>query len=157
MVKEELAKEFPLFSSLSEKEIEEISKYLNYKVFPKGEVLFEEGDPGNWIFFIVRGKVGLFRSDPFGNDVKVASVDAGAPLGELSFFSNHYHSSKAVALKETHALILEKEGYEKLKQEDPNLAVKLLEAITKIIAERLKDMNKKFVDTVCFIWGGPKG
>ena len=157
MVKEELAKEFPLFSSFSEKEVEEIAKYLNYEVFPEGEVLFEEGDPGDWIFFIVKGKVGLFRSDPFGNDVKVAAIDAGTPLGELSFFSDHYHSSKAVALKETHALVLDKEGYEKLKQEDPALAVKLLEMITRVIAERLKEMNKKFVDTVCFIWGGPKG
>jgi CRP-like cAMP-binding protein len=77
-------------------------------------------------------------------------------LGELSFFSSKLHSSKGVALKETHALILTKEGYEKLKEEDPHLAVKLLEAIARVIAERLKEMNKKFVDTTCFIWGGPK-
>ena len=157
MAKEELAKEFPLFSGYSEQEIKELARYLDYEVYPEGEILFEEGDSGDWIFFIVKGKIGLFRSDPFGNEVKVASVDAGTPLGELSFFTNHYHSSKAVALKETHALVLSKEGYDQLKEEDPTLAVKLLEVIVKVIAERLKDMNKKFVDTVCFIWGGPKG
>ncbi len=156
MVKVELAKEFPLFSTFSERELEEIAKYLDYKVYPKGEVLFEEGDPGDKIFFIVKGRVGLYRPDPFGNEVKVAVSEEGTPLGELSFFSSKLHSSKGVALKETKALILSKEGYEKLQKEDPQLAIKLLEALARVIAERLKEMNKKFVDTTCFIWGGPK-
>ncbi|RUM45510.1 MAG: hypothetical protein DSY35_00630 [Desulfurobacterium sp.] len=156
MVKVEMAKEFPLFSNFTERELEEISRYLEYKVFPKGEVLFEEGDPGDKIFFLVKGRVGLYRPDPFGNEVKVAVSESGTPLGELSFFSSHFHSSKGVALKETHALILTREGYERLKEEDPRLAVELVESLAKIIAERLKEMNKKFVDTVCFIWGGPK-
>jgi CRP-like cAMP-binding protein len=123
MVKVEMAKEFPLFSSFTEKELEEISRYLEYRVFPKGEVLFEEGDPGDKIFFLVRGRVGLYRPDPFGNEVKVAVSEEGTPLGELSFFSSKLHSSKGVALKETHALVLSKDDYEKLKQEDPMLAV----------------------------------
>jgi CRP-like cAMP-binding protein len=156
MVKVEMAKEFPLFSSFTEKELEEISRYLEYRVFPKGEVLFEEGDPGDKIFFLVRGRVGLYRPDPFGNEVKVAVSEEGTPLGELSFFSSKLHSSKGVALKETHALVLSKDDYEKLKQEDPMLAVKLVEVLSQVIAERLKEMNKKFVDTACFIWGGPK-
>ncbi len=156
MVKVELAKEFPLFSRFTEKELKEISNYLDYRVFPKGSVLFEEGDPGDKVFFIVKGRVGLYRPDPFGNLVKVAVSEEGTPLGELSFFSNRFHSSQGVALKETHALILTKDGYEKLKSEDPQLAIKLLEEIAKVIAERLKEMNKKFVDTTCFIWGGPK-
>ncbi len=156
MVKVELAREFPLFENFTEKELQEIANYLDYKVYPKDEVLFEEGDPGDKIFFIVKGRVGLYRPDPFGNMVRVAVSEEGTPLGELSFFSNKLHSSKAVALKETHALILTREGYEKLKEEDPQLAIKLLEEIARIIAERLKEMNKKFVDTTCFIWGGPK-
>ncbi len=156
MVKIELAKQFPLFESFSEKELQEIAQYLDYVVYPKGEVLFEEGDPGDKIFFIVKGRVGLYRPDPFGNPVKVAVSEEGTPLGELSFFSNRFHSSKGVALKETHALVLTREGYERLKEEDSKLAVKLLEALAKVIAERLKEMNKKFVDTTCFIWGGPK-
>ncbi len=156
MVKVELAKEFPLFATFTEKELEEIAKYLDYKVYPKGTVLFEEGDPGNKIFFIVKGRVGLYRQDSFGNEVKVAVNEAGTPLGELSFFSNKLHSSKGVASKETYTLILTREDYEKLKEEDPQLAIKLLEAMVKVIAERLKVMNKKFVDTTCFIWGGPK-
>jgi hypothetical protein len=103
-----------------------------------------------------KGRVGLYRPDPFGNEVKVAVSEFGTPLGELSFFSNKLHSSKGVTLKETYTLILTREGYEKLKEEDPKLAIKLLEAMVKVIAERLKEMNKKFVDTTCFIWGGPK-
>ncbi|SMO34003.1 Cyclic nucleotide-binding domain-containing protein [Balnearium lithotrophicum] len=156
MVKVELIRNFPLFRNFTEKELREISEYLDYKVFSKGEVLFEEGDPGDRIFFIVKGRVDLFRPDAFGNPVKVAVSQEGTPLGELSFFSNHFHSSRAVTPKETHVLILTREGYEKLKKEDPQLAIKLLEELAKVISERLKEMNKKFVDTTCFIWGGPK-
>jgi len=156
MVKVELAKEFPLFKNFSESELKEISKYLEYRTFSKGDVLFEEGDPGDKIFFIVKGRIDLFRTSNFGEPVKVAVCNEGTPIGELSFFSNHLHSSKGVASKEAKVLILSEEGYEKLKKEDPQLAIKLLEEIARIIAERLKQMNKKFVDTTCFIWGGPK-
>lgn len=156
MVRIKLAKEFPLFATFTEKEVEEIASYLDYRVYQKNVVLFEEGDEGNKIFFIVKGRVGLYRPDPFGNEVKVGVSESGTPLGELSFFSNRLHSSKGIASKETHTLVLTKEGYESLKKEDPQLAIKFLEAMIKVIAERLKDMNKKFVDTTSFIWGGPK-
>ena len=156
MVKVELAKEFPMFSGFSQKELEEIAQYLNYEVFQKGKVLFEEGSKGERVFFIVKGEVSLYRTDSFGNEIKVGVSESGTTLGELSFFTNHFHSAKAVVSKETHALVLTEEGYKRLKEQDPVLCVKLLEAILKVVAGRLKEMNKKFVDTTTFIWGGPK-
>ncbi len=156
MVKVELAKEFPLFKGFTEKELKELADYLDYKVFPEGEVLFEDGDPGDRIFFLVRGRVALYKVDPFGHELKVAVSPEGTPLGELAFFSSGIHSSKGVTMKETHVLVLTRDAYERMKKEDPNLSVKFLEEMLKVMAARLKDMRQKFIDATSFIWGGPK-
>jgi CRP-like cAMP-binding protein len=156
MVRLELVKKFPLFDELNEKEKELLSTYLKDVSYHAGDTLFNEGDPSGRIFFLVEGAVGLFRPDPFGNEVRVAVSDRGTPLGELSFFTGRFHSLKGVALKDTKALLLTKESYQKLKEDNPSLAVKLIESITRTVARRLEEMNMKFLDAVSFIWGGPK-
>jgi len=156
MVKVELAKKFPLFEGFKGNELKELADYLDYKIFPEGEVLFEDGDPGNNVFFILKGRVGLYKVDPFGHELKFAVSPEGTPLGELAFFSSKIHSSRAVTEKETHVLILTRENYEKMKREDKELAIKFLEEMLKVMAARLRDMRQKFVDATSYIWGGPK-
>ena len=48
-----------------------------------GEVLFEQGAMGELIYFVDEGEMEVFRRDPAGNEVVLATVGPGNYFGEL--------------------------------------------------------------------------
>ena len=150
MVKSCLVETCKLFDEFDEKEKELLSEILNEIEFQEKDVIFDQGDKAEEVLFVREGRIGLYRSDNFGNWTKVALVNGGTPLGECSFFLETSHSLRAVAETDVKALSLSKEGYSYLKEEYPQIAIKLLEVVATIISIRLKEEDKKFADIFCF-------
>ena len=73
----------PLFSSCSKKDLARIVKVADEVTFKAGRVLTEQGQPGREAFIIVKGKATVRR-----NGKKLASIGAGAMVGELSLLDN---------------------------------------------------------------------
>ena len=150
MVKTSQVSECKLFSVFKQEEKEVLSSLLREVSFKEGELLFEEGTVADEVFFIREGKVGLYRRDNFGNLTKVAEVHGGTPLGECAFFLRAPHSLRALAERNVQAFSLSREGYEVIKEEHPEIAIKLLEVINGVMSQRLKEEDKKFADIFCF-------
>jgi CRP/FNR family transcriptional regulator len=150
MVKSCLVETCKLFDEFNEKEKELLSEILSEVEFQKEDVIFDQGDKAEEILFVREGKIGLYRSDNFGNWTKVALVSGGTPLGECSFFLETFHSLRAVAETNVKALSLSKEDHSYLKEKYPQIAIKFLEVVATIISIRLKEEDKKFADIFCF-------
>jgi len=150
MVRTSQVSECRLFSVFDQEEKEVLSSLLREVSFKEGELLFEEGTVADEVFFIREGKVGLYRRDNFGNLTKVAEVHGGTPLGECAFFLRAPHSLRALAERSVQAFSLSREGYEVIKEEHPEIAIKLLEVINGVMSQRLKEEDKKFADIFCF-------
>ncbi|GAB6077073.1 Crp/Fnr family transcriptional regulator [Desulfurobacterium crinifex] len=150
MVKSYLVETCRLFDEFNEKEKELLSEIFNEIEFQKGDVIFDQGDKAEEVLFVREGRIGLYRSDNFGNWTKVALVNGGTPLGECAFFLETFHSLRAVAETDVKTLSLSKESYSYLKEEYIQIAIKLLEVVTNVISVRLKEEDKKFADIFCF-------
>jgi len=64
------------------------------KEFPKGTILFNEGDEGKEMYLINSGEVKLSRKTPQG-DVVLARLGFGEFFGEMSVITNQPRSIKA--------------------------------------------------------------
>ncbi|WP_456455074.1 Crp/Fnr family transcriptional regulator [Thermovibrio sp.] len=137
-------KECKLFDNFDEEELEILKEVLEKVNFKQGELIFDEFQPANEIFFITDGRIGLYRSDNFSRWMKVAHVYPGTPLGECAFFLNSSHSLRAIAEEPVKAFMIRKEGWEKLKERAPKAFLKLMENILSIIAQRLKSEDFKY-------------
>ncbi|WP_457678926.1 Crp/Fnr family transcriptional regulator [Thermovibrio sp.] len=145
-----------LFSQLSEKEKEVLKEFLEPVFFKEGEIIFDEFQRADSIFFIYEGVIGLYRSDNFGRWTKVAIVYKGAPLGECAFFLQKPHSLRAVAERPLKALKLTREKAEVLKEKFPSLYLKLLEKILAVMSQRLKSEDAKY-SQICGFFSVPGG
>ncbi|RKQ63563.1 hypothetical protein C7457_0437 [Thermovibrio guaymasensis] len=145
-----------LFSDFSPIEKGTLSGVLIPVSFSKGEILFDEFQEADSVYFIMEGSVGLYRSDNFGRWTKVALIYKGTPLGECAFFLNAPHSLRAVAESPVKALKITKEGAESLKREAPKVYAKLVEKLVSVMAERLKSSDFKF-SQICGFFSVPGG
>ena len=72
---------------------------MNKAVFKKGEVIFRQGDPGNCMYDIVWGSVGVYAEYGTPNEKKLAELRAGDFFGEMGLLEQSPRSATVVALE----------------------------------------------------------
>jgi CRP-like cAMP-binding protein len=66
--------------------------------WPKKAVLFHEGDPGEAMFLLARGRIGLHKLTPDGHEVVIKVIKPGEVFAEVILFEEKSYPVTAVAL-----------------------------------------------------------
>ncbi|EQC47081.1 cyclic nucleotide-binding domain protein [Bacteriovorax sp. BSW11_IV] len=75
--------------------------------FKKGQVLYVEGEPSNYVYLIKSGIVKLIKEDA-GRLVAIARLKDKEFIGLESFFSDSSRKESAVAVEETNAFMIKR-------------------------------------------------
>ncbi len=133
---EALAKSFPY---LLPEECKILCSFLEYRKCAKDEVFIRQGDPGDFMGFLLTGKLAIKKETPFlGKFVLVAILESGSLVGEISVVESNPRTATVVAMEESEILILHHYKTEKLLEENPLLAIKLLKKIIRVLGTRLQ-------------------
>ncbi|MEW6201729.1 MAG: cyclic nucleotide-binding domain-containing protein [bacterium] len=140
-------REIELFRDFSDKEIEEFSGIIKEVRLKKGEILFEENDPGDALFLIQVGAIRIFRrlDAGKGEEKSLALLEAGTYLGEMTVLEGAARSASARA--ETDSLLLKITGADflSLLHQHPATALRLFLSFMKVISNRLRRTNDELV------------
>lgn len=136
-----LAKSFPY---LLPEECKGLCEYLEYRKCAKDEVFIRQGDPGDFMGFLLTGKVAIKKETRFpGKFVLVAILESGSLVGEISVVESNARTATVVAMEDSEILILNHAMSEKLIQENPVLAIKLLRKIIRVLGARLQQSSAR--------------
>ena len=134
-----IAKDSHLFCLLTDEEIRRTAGYLESKHFKAGEVLFREGDPGDFIAIISSGSVSVSKATEFqGKDVILARNGRGSFIGELSTVDEHPRSATVTATEETDVLILTRSSLEAINNTAPGIGLKIYKGLIRVLGLRLR-------------------
>ena len=104
------------------------------KVYQDGEVIFRQGDVGDSMYVVQEGQVEVFvESD--GKEVRLRVLGEGEPVGEMAIFARELRSATVRALGRVRVLTLDKRNFLTRVQEDPSLAFRILETMSRRIRE----------------------
>jgi CRP-like cAMP-binding protein len=98
-----------------------------------GEIVFDEGDPGDHLYVIQAGEVELSRGGPLGR--RVARLGAGEFFGEMSVLVGRPRSERATARSSARVLALDAATLEALCLERPEVAIRMLRGLAGRLAE----------------------
>lgn len=79
----ETLKKMPMFGTLSEDALDLVIKICQKRKLKKNEVLFKEGDAGDFAYIIETGQIEIY-TEMSGDKVVFATKEAGTIIGELS-------------------------------------------------------------------------
>lgn len=102
--------------------------------FVHGEVLFDQGDPGDTLYFIQSGTIDLAHDNE-----GFTSLTAGDVLGEISVLTGATRSARATAADHVQALALHRDDFEALRAESPELD----SAARELASSRLDDLRSR--------------
>jgi len=142
--KSELKKQV-LFEDISDSELEKLSNIMKELSLKKDEFLFKEGDDTKGIYMIRSGKIEITKVTTDGWKQTIAVLSTGNFFGELSIIEKRKHEANAVAIENTELLKLPKEEFEKLENEDLELAAKIMKKLILVLSKNLRRMNEKFL------------
>jgi CRP-like cAMP-binding protein len=99
-----------------------------------GEVIFDEGDPGDQLYVIQSGEVELVRETPHQQRV-VARLGAGDFFGELGLLQGGPRTARAVAVSTTRVIALDRETLETMCIEQPEIAIRMIRVLVSRLIE----------------------
>ena len=120
---------WPLLASLPEPKLRELLSLARRRRFDRHEVVFHEGDPGDAVHLIDRGRVGLRVTTPVGDTVTLRILGPGAVFGELALLDPAPRNATVVALERTETLALHRDHFDELRRQHPEVDRMLLDSL----------------------------
>ena len=105
----ESLKKFDLFTNFEDQHLNSIASIVTHRQLDDSDFIFQEGDMGNEILFIVKGQVQIQKKsidNTVDEDIKL--LGEGEILGELSFLDGSTRSATAKAIDDTELLLLKR-------------------------------------------------
>ena len=127
-------------------EILRLAGYLQTRPFAKGAVVFREGERDATLFVIAEGKVGIVKAGGSKRDLPIATLGVGATLGEMALVDGLPRSAGAVALEQLVLLAITRQALDRLTTDHPQLAVKLVTKVAKLLSQRLRQTTNSLAD-----------
>jgi CRP/FNR family transcriptional regulator len=103
--------------------------------YPKGSAIFNEGDPSDFFFTVVSGRVKVFKMTPTGKDVILEIFGPGDPLGATAAYEGRPFPASAVALEDTTCVLIPRASFFALLEQHPSLVRGLLTGLTHRLVE----------------------
>lgn len=139
---ESFLRKIELFRGLDNTELKSLARGVTEQKFNVDELLFRENGSRGGIMIIYDGEVELFKSNPYGVELKLTYFSSGDFLGEGAWASNSPHSTSARALKPTVVFIMNND----LLGKNAEISVKVLTNITRVIQRRMRHANNRMIN-----------
>jgi CRP-like cAMP-binding protein len=124
----------PLFSTCSKRELRLLAKMAVVEPRASGATLVTQGETGTDAFVILQGTCKVLR-----NGRRVATVDAGGIVGELSMLNRAPRNATVIAESPLEVAILQQAQFLTLLEQSPSISHKLL----RILAARVQELDTR--------------
>src|SRR6266567_621640 len=123
-----------MFKGMREKDLTSLESFSKLKSLRPGECVFREGDAGDGLYFIIRGKIQI--SARFGDDQHrvFASFGPGEFFGEMAVLDDAPRSADAIAEEVSDVYFVPRDNLAEILERSPKLALRML-----------RDFNRKYM------------
>ena len=144
----DLLRRVPLFSELSEPELDRVGQVAVPRSFPRETRVFHEGDPGDACYIIRTGSCRVTREHPDGRAITLANLGPGSIFGELAMLDGESRSASVETTEDTELLALPARDVRALIRRHPEMAEKLVVALTRRLREANERITRQSFQTV---------
>lgn len=133
-------KQVSSFRSLDEEQYSTLANLCEQQAFAPGESVFRQGDEGDALFVVVRGRLAVEREiEGQQKSVSMPIVEAYSYLGEMSLFHSSPRSVTVLALSDTVTLTIDADDFRSFARQHPDLLIEL----NHVLSQRLLEARDK--------------
>jgi len=128
MIEPTQLKKISIFGHLSDGALAKVAAALETKELEARTVLFNQGDPGNELFVVQRGRIAIYvpSKDKPGEERPIRIFEAEEVLGEMALIDDQPRSASARALEASTVLALSGDDFQQLLRQYPEMAIAVM-------------------------------
>ncbi len=131
-----------IIEGLSLSEVKIIRRLSSCHFFKKGETIFEEGDAGNAIYYVSKGRADIvIKLKASGEQKRVLTLMSGTIFGEMAVLDAKPRAASIVATEDTICYRLGISEFEHIKSIYQDIALKLYANICLMFSDRIRSAN----------------
>jgi CRP-like cAMP-binding protein len=138
-----------LFREFTRQEMDEFLDLLDPVTVEAGAVVVKQDEKGDCMYIVVSGQCRVLHHRG-GDYVELAALKDGDFFGELALVDEGPRSADVIAVTDTALLKITQAVISAVAGVYPSAAFKLLIAIGRIMVERLRQSNRRYVDSLLF-------
>ena len=124
-----------IFRRLAPDDRARIAAVASMRDFDKGALLFSEGDPPDFLYVVVTGRVKVFKTTARGSDVILELFGPGDAVGAVAIYESRPYPASAIALELTTCMLVPRQAFFTLLENHPTLVRGLLVGLTHRLVE----------------------
>ncbi|MDD3844820.1 MAG: Crp/Fnr family transcriptional regulator [Syntrophorhabdaceae bacterium] len=128
-----------LFADLKDKELETISRILYTHSYRRGQLIFQEGERGDSLFVVLKGRVKVCLYDEEGREYVLDVIGKDGFFGELALIDELPRSANTIAMEASELLTVRRQDFMKLLLENPSISINIL----RVLAARLRVADER--------------
>ena len=144
-----------LFAGLSGADLNAIAQITLVKTLERGGYLFREKEPAHGFYIVQKGAINVHRVAPSGKEQVIHIFRTGESFAEATLATSGGFPADAQALESSQVLLVQKSGFLELLKRQPELALRMLAAMSshlRTLVEQLEDLTVKDVETRLANW-----
>ena len=165
MLKEELSPgidgiQYLMQATLGKDDFQLFAEGRNINKYEKKQVIYKEGNHPHHLYYIVDGKVKVFKRNDNGKELVTGLYSTGDFLGYVPLLENSAYKDSALALEETELAAIPREDFDQLIFNNKEVAQKFIRLLAKNVAEKenqlvnlaYNSLRKKVADALVILY-----
>ena len=123
----------PLFAALAPHLLDELARASRTRRYAAGQVLWNEGDPGEALLVLEEGQLRVCRFTGAGTEVVLSVVEAPAALGELALLDGAPRDATVIAQQSVTVRLVPRPTFQDLLRREPTVVDGLLRTLAALV------------------------
>lgn len=132
-----------IFSNIPGEMLVDIGRISYKKTFPAKNVIFSQGDKGDSLYIINKGKVRIYRRSLDGIETELTLLREGNYFGELALLTGKPRAGYAETMEETELIVINKDQFDKILKEHPQIASVFIDQLSSWIVQSDVKLEKE--------------
>ncbi len=131
----------PLFSGLDEADFHAVLKNAMPKDFPRGKMLFQQGDRADCFYIILDGLIKITRQHPDGDEVVIGVFGPGKMVAEIAMFVGGRYPASGEVVADSRLLPVLSSSFKAAITENPDLAMGMLASTSRRVRDLVEELE----------------
>ncbi|MEN8134039.1 MAG: cyclic nucleotide-binding domain-containing protein [Thermodesulfobacteriota bacterium] len=143
------------FDDLTNNELATLMNYMSLYELKRGEFLFKEGEMGQYVGFVIEGRLEVLKKSITGTEIVITSVTKGYSIGDMSLLDETPRSASIRASSKSILAILPQSAFKVILKKHPTIGIKILIGFARFQTENLRKTSNQLnaythlLSTIC--------
>jgi len=146
----DILRSIPLFKSLDNADLELIASHLHKERYPKGAIVFHEGDVGDTMYLVESGRVAVVGHEATDT---IAIMGPGSFVGEISLLLAKPRTANLQVVIDAALWVLHRNDFEQLISTRPSIALEMMRELSQRLVTTTRRQRRPMVRRITALFG----